>query len=191
MRVVGIDPGKSGACGLFQPTGDRGLAGVALDAIDIPILNDEVDPRGLARWLDKAKPDHVFIERVWAMPSFPDPKTGERRQMGAATSFEFGDTFGMIRATVVVCGWPHSYVSSGKWKKFYGLKGPKKEPSRQRALELMPAAEDLLARKKDSGRAEALLIARYGVAVLRSIVAAEHAPVEPRKPRRVDEDIPE
>jgi len=38
-----------------------------------------------------------------------------------------------------------------------------KEAGRQRALQLFPAAHALLAHKKDHGRAEAALIACYGI----------------------------
>jgi crossover junction endodeoxyribonuclease RuvC len=50
----------------------------------------------------------------------------------------------------------------GLIKKFHGLRGGDKEGSRQRALQLFPAAHALLARKKDHGRAEASLIALFG-----------------------------
>jgi hypothetical protein len=50
-------------------------------------------------------------------------------------------------------------VEPTAWKKFHQLRGGDKEASRQRALQLCPAAHALLARKKDHGRAEAALIA--------------------------------
>ena len=45
------------------------------------------------------------------------------------------------------------------WKRYFRLPAKEKERSRQRALELFPAAHALLAQKKDHGRGEAALIA--------------------------------
>jgi hypothetical protein len=53
-------------------------------------------------------------------------------------------------------------VEPSAWKKFHKLHGKDKEGSRQRALQLFPEADALLARKLDHGRAEAALLALYG-----------------------------
>ena len=48
-------------------------------------------------------------------------------------------------------------------KRFHALRGDDKEASRQRALQLFPAAHAMLARKMDHGRDKAALIALAGV----------------------------
>jgi crossover junction endodeoxyribonuclease RuvC len=56
-------------------------------------------------------------------------------------------------------------VSPAVWKKHFKLPADK-EASRALALPLFPATAEHFARKKDHGRAEAALIARYGSEVL-------------------------
>ena len=59
---------------------------------------------------------------------------------------------------------PMRLVTPQTWKKVYGLKGGKenKDMSRQKASQLFPTYANLWARKKDDGRAEAVLLAHYG-----------------------------
>lgn len=171
MRIVGIDPGITGALALTDEDETGGTIPRFLDFLDMPTVGEDaqrhVDETALNAWLREARPDHVWLERVTAMPSQPGPN-GERRGMGATSAFHFGDTVATIRTTIRLGRWPMSLVVPGKWKKFYGLKGPDKEQSRQRALQLVPSAAEFLARKKDHARAEALLLARYGAVVARA-----------------------
>lgn len=121
----------------------------------------EIDDVRFAIWVRKMCPVRAFIENVQAMPSIPD-KSGKRRTMGAATSFRFGMVAGQLRATVRCCGVPVSLIHPQTWKRYFSLMGAKKEDSRQLALQLHPEAAHWLQRKKDDGRAEAILLARYG-----------------------------
>ena len=70
---------------------------------------------------------------------------------------------GALEATIQLLEVPMTIVEPTAWKKFHQLRGGDKEASRQRALQLFPAAHALLARRKDHGRAEAALIALAGV----------------------------
>jgi crossover junction endodeoxyribonuclease RuvC len=67
----------------------------------------------------------------------------------------------MVRGVIAAAGIPLHLVSPAKWKRAYGLDADK-EKSRALALRLWPARADLFGRKRDHGRAEAALIARYG-----------------------------
>lgn len=164
MIVIGIDPGIGGAACAFFRADQEGPEFVA-DVIDLPTMDDgqrrEIDDVRFAGWVRKMCPVRAFIENVQAMPSIPD-KTGKRRTMGAATSFRFGMVAGQLRATVRCCGVPVSLIHPQTWKRYFSLMGAKKEDSRQLALQLHPEAAHWLQRKKDDGRAEAILLARYG-----------------------------
>lgn len=168
-RIVGIDPGKTGAVALYEvPHGE--YYGDAVEAIDMPMTEifdaEVVDAIRLLKWVQRMKPDHVWLEKVGAMPSIPDKDTGERRSMGATSAFNFGDAFATVRTAIVLDCWPLSPVMPNVWKHFFGLAGPHKEPSRVLAMDLMPAAAPLLTAKvKGRARGEALLIARYGFSV--------------------------
>lgn len=168
-RICGIDPGSASPSGAVyqQP---KGAKGAIIHAFDIPMIGEEnerrVDVIGFVRIIQDYGVTHCVIERVNAMPSIPDPKTGERRVMGTASMFRFATAYGDLRTTVRLCGFEPRFVMPAQWKKFYSIKGPNKEHSRQLAIDLWPQMADMLARKKDEGRAEAMLIARYGAHIL-------------------------
>lgn len=144
-KYVGIDPGLTGAVALV---GDGFLA-----VHDMPTVgsnkNRVIDSLALAEILRGWTPDHALIEKVHAMPG-----------QGVSSMFRFGQTLGRIEAVVALTETPLTYVTPAKWKRSFGL-GRDKENSRRLAIELFPHIADRLHRKKDEGRAEALLLARY------------------------------
>jgi crossover junction endodeoxyribonuclease RuvC len=91
----------------------------------------------------------VVIEEVHAMP-----------KQGVASTFRFGAAFGVAVGVIQATGLPMEFVQPAQWKKRAGVLRTAKDYARTRALELYPHAD--LARKRDQGRADALLIARYG-----------------------------
>lgn len=165
MRIFSIDPGINGACCLFV-----GGSVVPLEpggVIDLPTVGAEkqreIDVLALRDWMLQMRPDVAVIERVTPMPAIPDKVTGERRQMGATSAFNFGGTYKVLKAIPMLFNIPTVLVTPGKWKKFYDLKGGEagKEQARQRALQMWPMLSSFLGRKKDQDRAEALLLANY------------------------------
>jgi crossover junction endodeoxyribonuclease RuvC len=150
---MGVDPGSRGALAFLHPEG-------RIEAIDMPMVDGEVDADEVCRLIRARSPSFAVIERVWAMPSRPDAKTGVRRGMGAQTSFKLGDNYGSVRSCIVACGIPLHRVTSGKWKNHFGLSHDK-EKARAHAIRLWPGC-GLFSRKMDEGRSEAALIARYG-----------------------------
>jgi hypothetical protein len=165
MRIAGIDPGLSGAVACIG-VDDNHL--VVVDLSDIPTLGDaakrELDDLSLIGWLKEFKPDHVYLENVRAMPSLPGAD-GERRSMGAVSAFKFGFVAGQIRTCVRGCKVPFTLVEPVRWKRATGLKGglEGKEQARQAAIRLFPDAHGALNLKRHHNRAEALLLARYGI----------------------------
>jgi len=170
-RVAGFDPGSASPSGAVYQTVPGGKGNI-VHVFDVPMTGE----RGETNWrIDVLKlvdvvqlwgVSHAVIELVNAMPSIPDPVTGERRGMGATSAFKFGAAFGDLRTTIRCCGFEPRFVVPQSWKKFYGLKGTNKEASRELAIELFPQIADKLARKKDEGRAESCLIARFGAHLL-------------------------
>lgn len=169
MHYLGVDPGINGAAAIYStgtvlPDGGR-VGALVVDVIDLPTVGDSIQRRvnvlAFAEWIVRYKPHHAILERVNAMPAIPNAK-GIRVGMGSTSAFRFGAAFGDIRTTLALCGLPIVYVMPAQWKKYYGLSGPDKEPARLRAIELMPDAAQWLKRKMDHGRAESMLIARWG-----------------------------
>jgi crossover junction endodeoxyribonuclease RuvC len=154
MLIVGIDPGISGAIAAVTPSGS--LQWVH----DMPVRDagkktrkaNEIDGVSLARLLRVHVADigEVWIEEVSAMPG-----------QGVSSMFSLGDSRGCIRGVCEALGLSTQRVHPTTWKRSCGLLGADKGASRAMAIRLYPGC-DVLARKKDHGRAEAILLARYG-----------------------------
>ena len=151
-KFLGIDPGIHGALAFIVIAEDGPRVA---DAIDLPTIGtkakERVNVHAVQEWILQHGPFHAFIERGQAMP-----------RQGASSGYKFGRAVGAIEATVALCNVPLEIVEPSVWKRALRLKGKDKEGSRQKALELFPHAQHLLARKKDHQRAEAMLIALYG-----------------------------
>lgn len=158
MRLTfGIDPGLSGAIATL-------IDGEPGPVLDMPILTvgerNEVDARAMAKFIRDVRGQHpgayfsACIERVRAMPV-------EGRKQGAQSSMNFGDNYGKAKAVLEVMGIPYTRAEPASWKRRFGLLGQGKDAARLLALQRFPAAGALLKRKKDDGRADALLIALY------------------------------
>jgi Holliday junction resolvasome RuvABC endonuclease subunit len=148
LLFCGIDPGLSGAIGFVRADGS--FASVH----DMPVLTTttgrkQVDFSGLAAILREHHPAFVLVERVGARP-------GE----GAVGGFAFGMTYGGILSMLATMALPHDVVQPASWKRKAGIPpGADKQASIQTTLRLLPTAASYLTRKKDDGRAEALLLA--------------------------------
>lgn len=146
--ILGIDPGASGALGIYYPEASELIA-----VEDMPVVDGETDFVTLAQRIATIAPDVAFIEHVGSMPG-----------QGVASTFKFGASFGIALGIVAALKIPMHLARPQKWKKHFGLSSDK-EKSRALALRYWPGT-DAFARKKDEGRAEAALIARYGAYVL-------------------------
>lgn len=142
--IMGVDPGLKGAISFYFPSHPER---VAVD--DMPIVAGNVCPATLARRLKQMQPTQAVIEIVHAMPG-----------QGVSSMFKFGDGYGCVRAVVAALEIPVYFVTPSAWKKHFRLSSDKEE-SRRRAIELFPASSEHFARKKDDGRSEAALIARW------------------------------
>ena len=162
--VIGIDPGQSGAIALLA---DNHFAGF----IDMPTMprktsGEEIDAAFLGRKLRDARSAHegaycvAVLEQVNAMPSIPG-KDGTRRAMGASSAFRFGESYGVLKGVLGALNLPVVFVAPLTWKRRLRLEGTKKDFSRTAAIEWFPSATEYLQRKKDVGRADALLIAHW------------------------------
>lgn len=154
MRLTfGIDPGLSGAVAtLFD-----GEPGPILDMPTRKIGDwNEVDADPLARFIREQRSHHpgayvsACVEKVSARP-------GD----GGTSAFRFGEGFGQIKATLRVLGIPYSLTVPAQWKRHMGLLKQEKDAGRQLAIVRFPSMAEVLKRKKDDGRADALLLALW------------------------------
>jgi crossover junction endodeoxyribonuclease RuvC len=152
-KPLGVDPGVHGGLAIVEII--DGAAPTVIESIDIPIVGagakERVDAIALRDWLITHKPQHAYVERAQAMP-----------RQGASSGFKYGRATGAIEAVLACCEIPVTIAEPSAWKKFHKLRGGDKEGGRQLALQLFPAAHSMLARRKDHGRADAILLALYG-----------------------------
>ena len=147
MLVYGIDPGVSGAIARFN------LREGILEVIDMPIMEvnkkKQVSPQLVVDFLSEQIAP-VFIEKVGAMPG-----------QGVTSMFNFGRSYGTLLGCAAGLRMEITVILPNTWQRAQNCqKG--KDGNRQRAVELFPAYSHFFARKKDDGRADAALIARYG-----------------------------
>lgn len=146
--ILAIDPGLTGAVAFYFPSEPSRVA-----VFDMPTVGTEVDPHALARQVQALRPSMAAIELVGPMP------TDSR-----SSAFKFGGAY-MTARTVVTSqlAIPTHLVTPQTWKRHYRLVGGAegKEAARALALRLFPASAEHFARKKDHGRAEAALLARF------------------------------
>ena len=155
MLIIGIDPGISGAVCFFED-------GKILDIIEMPTMSEgkknkkQVNGNQLFNEirsrLHEINQEHVsvVVEHVSAMPG-----------QGVTSMFNFGQSFGVIKGICSAMQLPIHFVRPTKWKKYFNLIKTSKDASRSRAIELFPKISDQLKRKKDSNKADAILIASY------------------------------
>ncbi|MBD1162896.1 crossover junction endodeoxyribonuclease, partial [Pelagibacterales bacterium SAG-MED12] len=92
----------------------------------------------------------VIIEQVSAMPG-----------QGVTSMFNFGQSFGILKGICSAMQLPMYFVRPAKWKKYFGLIKSEKDASRTKAIEIFPYFSSHLSKKKDSNKADAILIASF------------------------------
>ena len=155
MLIIGIDPGISGSICFFQD-------GVIKDVVEMPIMIEgkknkkqvngsqifnEITEK--IKSMDK-KNIKVVIEHVTAMPG-----------QGVTSMFNFGQSFGILKGICSAMQLSVYFVRPAKWKKYFNLINSEKDASRTRAIEIFPYYSSHLSKKKDSNKADAILIASF------------------------------
>ena len=155
MLIIGIDPGLSGSiCFLID--------GKILDVIEMPTMTEgkknkrQVNGSQVFNEITKRIREYqknqirVVIEQVSAMPG-----------QGVTSMFNFGQSFGVLKGVCTAMQLPMYFVRPAKWKKYFNLLNSEKDASRTRAIEIFPYFSSQLSKKKDSNKADAILIASF------------------------------
>jgi len=155
MLIIGIDPGISGAICFFEN-------GKILNVIEMPTMNEgkknkrQVNGAQIYNEIFKRinknhdKNIRVVVEQVSAMPG-----------QGVTSMFNFGQSFGIIKGICSAMQLSLYFVRPAKWKKYFNLINSEKDASRTRAIEIFPYFSSQLSKKKDSNKADAILIASF------------------------------
>lgn len=165
--TLGIDPGQSGAIAILADGEPAGF-------IDMPLVERNIgkgfaiDPRALAALIRGVMQQHqgaymcAVVEYVNAMPATKGGDGAPRAAMGSSSAFRFGEGYGVVKGVLGALGIEWQLVFPQRWKAHHNLLKQQKDAARLRAIAIAPSMAAQLARKKDIGRADALLIALWG-----------------------------
>tara|TARA_B100001996_G_scaffold38524_1_gene28265 strand:+ start:3153 stop:3647 length:495 start_codon:yes stop_codon:yes gene_type:complete len=155
MLIIGIDPGISGSICFLED-------GKVIDIIEMPSMAEgkknkrqvngsQVYNEIHSRIKKLNKQDiKVVIEQVSAMPG-----------QGVTSMFNFGQSFGVLKGICSAMQLPMYFVRPAKWKKFFNLINSEKDASRTKAIQIFPYISSELSKKKDSNKADAILLASF------------------------------
>ncbi len=155
MLIIGIDPGISGSICFFED-------GKILEVIEMPTMTEgkknkkQVNGSQIFNEISKRinknqnQGVRVVVEQVSAMPG-----------QGVTSMFNFGQSFGILKGICSAMQLPVYFVRPAKWKKYFNLINSEKDASRTRAIEIFPYFSSQLSKKKDSNKADAILIASF------------------------------
>lgn len=159
MVILGVDPGLRGGFALLRADGKTLLKVWDANTV-VHGKKNHLDAVALAMQLEMCpKIDFAVVEDVSAM-TYTDAR-GELRGQGAAASFSFGRSAGVIDGVLAAMGIQIRKVKPAIWKSILGLSASKTE-ARKLAAKLFPQSAELFKRAKDDGRAEACLLAWFG-----------------------------
>lgn len=104
MKIIGIDPGKSGGISLF-------IDDQIKEVMPMPIYEqdngkDTIDFKKVSEYFKLINPDKVYIEKVGAM-----------KAQGVSSMFNFGFTTGGLHGICAALGISLTTVTPQKWKK--------------------------------------------------------------------------
>ena len=153
MKLIGIDPGLSGAIAILE---DKKV----IKLLDMPVMAEgkknkrQLNSAQLVTIISeniKANEEvAVVVEQVNAMPG-----------QGVTSMFNFGQTFGAIKGVCAALNLPIFFVRPSKWKKYFELINSSKDSSRTKAIEMYPSISSQLSKKKDVNKSDAILLARF------------------------------
>ena len=155
MLIIGIDPGITGSICFFEN-------GKIIDVVEMPNMaegkKNKKQVNGAQIYYEislrikhlKKEEIKVVIEQVSAMPG-----------QGVTSMFNFGQSFGILKGICSAMQLPMYFVRPAKWKKYFNLINSEKDASRTKAIEVFPYFASKLLRKKDSNKADAILIASF------------------------------
>ena len=153
MIIFGIDPGVSGAIAVLTN-------GRIVEVYEMPTMIDgkknkkQVNGAEVTNIINKESNNEknikIVIEHVTAMPG-----------QGVTSMFNFGQSFGVIKGISAALRLPIHFVRPVKWKKYFNLINTNKDASRTKVIEIFPYISSKISRKKDSNKADSILIAKY------------------------------
>ena len=162
MIYIGIDPGVDGAIAIFNEPAD------ALTIHDMPTVTITKN-RKERREVNVQEVANILRPFIISKKKLVLELSGARPEDGSIQAHRTGVNWGVVYGVVVALNVPHIIVSPQAWKKAMKATSDK-DLSRRRACEEWPDFTNQFSRKKDHGRAEAALMARYAYSLDRGFL---------------------
>lgn len=105
MKIIGVDPGKSGGICLFD--GEELKSVMTMPIYEQENGKDTIDFKKVSEYFKSIKPDKVYIEKVGAM-----------KAQGVSSMFNFGFTTGGLHGICAALEITLITVTPQKWKKY-------------------------------------------------------------------------
>ena len=152
MKIIGIDPGLSGAIAILENN-------KVLNVFDMPVMSEGKKNK---RQLNSALLSNLIKENIGnADVASVVEQVKAMLGQGVTSMFNFGQTFGAIKGICAALELPIFFVRPSKWKKHFDLINSSKDSSRTKVIEMYPKMSNLLSKKKDVNKSDAILIARF------------------------------
>ena len=155
MLIIGIDPGISGSLCFFND-------GKIIDLVEMPSMAEgkknkkQVNSAQIYNEISlrikgiEKKDIKVVIDQESAMPG-----------QVVTSMFNLGLSFGVLKGICSAMQLPMYFVRPAKWKKYFNLINSEKDASRTKPIQIFPYISEKLSKKKDSNKADAILIASF------------------------------
>ena len=153
MKILGIDPGLSGAIAILEKK-------KVLNLFDMPVMTEGKKNKkqlNSAQLVNIIRENSIVDEEIVVVVEQVNAMPGQ----GVTSMFNFGQTFGAIKGVCAALNLPIFFVRPSKWKKYFELINSSKDSSRTKVIEMYPSLSSQLAKKKDVNKSDAILIARY------------------------------
>ena len=162
MIIIGIDPGVSGAISILENK-------KVIEIFDMPTM---IDGKKNKRQVNGAEVTNIFKKFINTNLDITDDKDEDKVKVvvehvtampgqGVTSMFNFGQSFGVIKGVCAALKLPIYFVRPVKWKKYFNLIKTNKDASRTKVIEIFPHISSKIPRKKDSNKADSILIAKY------------------------------
>lgn len=152
--ILGVDPGVTGALAFVH--NDK-IVGIIDQSAWCNAHQPYVELRAMLKHL--WKPGRVVIEQQHARAT---RDAHGKVVQGIASTWNYAEHYGILLGCLAAYDVPIHEVDPGVWKGSMHLDRDKRK-SLELARETWPASKDTFKRIKDHGRAEAALLARYGI----------------------------
>lgn len=154
MKILGVDPGKSGAIALLDSETKK------LEYSKYPLLpNDEIDHKALYELVTQYNPDWIFMEKVHSVYG-----------SSAKSNFSFGKSVGITETICFLIQKPVEMVTPKKWQNVVWSGIIKVKDAKKNSLtavkSIFPSYNFLAterSRVPHDGLVDAALIAYYGM----------------------------